>query len=331
MGSSRIRAGLSALVCSGAAMLALTGVAQASTYTNPTPITIESAETNDAASPYPSSINVQGLEGTVAISPGLTVTLHGLTHGWPEDIDILLVSPDPAGRGILMSDTCGTSAFPIVNQTFTFVENAASQLPAAGPCSTGTYLPTDRVPADAFPAPAPSPPSLGIGPGSAISGKNPNGVWSLYVMDDITSFGGTIAGGWTLSFTAGMGTRCASGFAPTITGTAGDDVIEGTPQTDIIAGYGGNDTIRGGGLEDYICGGAGKDSISGGAGSDGLSGEAGKDKLKGGAGSDTLKGGPGKDKLKGQGAIDILNGQGGKDTCSGGGGSDRVRSCETEK
>jgi Ca2+-binding RTX toxin-like protein len=81
------------------------------------------------------------------------------------------------------------------------------------------------------------------------------------------------------------------GQTPTITGTAGDDVIFGTPQNDVIAGGSGFDVIRAGTGDDLICGGDGGDVLYGGRGNDQVSGEGGQDVLHGGPGFDKLEGG----------------------------------------
>ena len=66
------------------------------------------------------------------------------------------------------------------------------------------------------------------------------------------------------------------GFAVTIMGTPGDDVLVGTAGDDVIAGLDGNDTLSGGGGNDVLCGGPGNDRLRGGAGSDRLFGDAGQ-------------------------------------------------------
>src|SRR5207247_9492258 len=57
------------------------------TFSNPAPITIPSS---GSASPYPSSINVTGLTGTVL---KVTATLRQFGHSFPDDVDVLLVGP----------------------------------------------------------------------------------------------------------------------------------------------------------------------------------------------------------------------------------------------
>jgi extracellular elastinolytic metalloproteinase len=143
------------------------------------------------ASPYPSSVNVAGLTGAVS---KVTVDLAGMNHTFPGDIDILLVGPG-GQRMILMSDQGGTA--DLVNVNLTFDDAAPAGLPAA--IVSGTYRPTNIGTGDVFPAPAPAAPH-----GSALSvfnGTDPNGTWSLYVVDDAGIDAGSIAGGWTLNIT----------------------------------------------------------------------------------------------------------------------------------
>ncbi|WP_210505722.1 ExeM/NucH family extracellular endonuclease [Naasia sp. SYSU D00057] len=90
--------------------------------------------------------------------------------------------------------------------------------------------------------------------------------------------------------------RC-DGLAPTIVGTAGDDVLRGTNGRDVIVGLGGDDVITGGNGDDVICGGAGNDRLDGANGVDALLGGSGDDVLSGGNGADRLVGGAGTDVL----------------------------------
>ena len=55
-------------------------------FTNAAAITIVD---NASAVPFPSVINVTGMGGTVS---NVTVTLNNLNHGWPDDIDIILIN-----------------------------------------------------------------------------------------------------------------------------------------------------------------------------------------------------------------------------------------------
>ena len=119
----------------------------------------------------------------------------------------------------------------------------------------------------------------------------------------------------------------ASCATPTITGTAGNDVLSGTSGGDVIVTQSGNDQVDAGGGKDLICAGAGSDLVDGGPGGDTAIGGKGKDKLLGGDGGDLLKGKAGKDKLRGQRGNDTLDGGKKKDNCKGGKGNDTLIKC----
>lgn len=163
--------------------------AQTVTFSNTAAITI-----NDAGpgSPYPSNIAVSGLTGNIV---NVTLTLNGYGHTFPNDVDLLLVSPN-GSQLVPMSDVGGTSAVTGLNVTF---QNGAAAVPAT--ITSGTFAPTNVTPGDVFPAPAPA----GT-PGTDFTVFNgpaaaQNGNWSLYVVDDATLDTGAITGGWTLNIT----------------------------------------------------------------------------------------------------------------------------------
>jgi uncharacterized repeat protein (TIGR01451 family) len=114
---------------------------------------------------------------------------------------------------------------------------------------------------------------------------------------------------------------------PTITGTAGDDVLVGTAAGDVIVSYGGNDRIFSGGGKDLVCAGKGRDLVVGGPGGDTLIGGGGADTLKGKGGGDLLKGKNGRDRLRGNAGNDVLIGGKKRDNCKGGAGRDILKSC----
>jgi uncharacterized repeat protein (TIGR01451 family) len=119
----------------------------------------------------------------------------------------------------------------------------------------------------------------------------------------------------------------ASCATPTISGTAGDDVITGTNRAEVIRAFAGNDQVFGGGGKDLICADLGADFVSGGAKGDTVIGGGGPDRLKGNSGGDTLKGKKGRDRLRGNPGSDFLNGGAGRDSCKGGAGQDTLRRC----
>ncbi len=145
------------------------------------------------ATPYPSTIAVSGLVGKIS---RVRVTLKGLTHAFPADVDVLLVAP--TGQSVkILADTGGNAA-PASPVTITFDDTAAELVPPAGPLTSGIFRPTDFAPADAFPAPAPGGPAATSL--SALNGIDPNGTWSLFVVDDLAGDAGAISGGWSLDF-----------------------------------------------------------------------------------------------------------------------------------
>jgi subtilisin-like proprotein convertase family protein len=157
---------------------------------------------NGPADPYPSIIDVNGVTGIVR---HVTVTLRGITHRYPDDLDILLVAPDGT-TSILMSD-CGGS-HSISNVTITIDDLAADSIPDFDQILPGTYQPTDHQSGDVFPSPEFDTADLFLTPApggpypatlSVFNGLNANGTWSLFVLDDFTSDAGQIQG-WDISF-----------------------------------------------------------------------------------------------------------------------------------
>ena len=164
------------------------------TFTNTTAISILD---NSSGSPYPSSVTVAGMSGTIS---KVIVKLNGLQHTYPDDIDILLVGPG-GEKVMLMSDAGGST--DVVNVNLTFDSAALTALPDSNQISSGTYHPTNYVgkdgTTDPFSAPAPAGPfgaSL-----SAFNTTSPNGSWNLFVKDDAALDVGSFANGWELIIT----------------------------------------------------------------------------------------------------------------------------------
>lgn len=165
------------------------------TFSNPASITIADSGTPPTkASTYPSSIVVSGFSGQVIGK--LTVTLFGFGHMFPSDVDILLVGPTGQSL-VLLSDVGGTTS--VSGLQLTLDDAAASNLPAAGPLVSGTFRPTNTVADDTFPAPASAPSSETSL--TAFDGTDPDGTWSLYVVDDTPGGSGVLSGGWSLAIT----------------------------------------------------------------------------------------------------------------------------------
>ena len=80
------------------------------TFANSTSSAIPGMGTSGLASPHLSTINVSGLMGTVTKA---TVTIDGYSHGFPDDVDVLLVGPT-SSTVVLMSDVGGTNAVNVI-------------------------------------------------------------------------------------------------------------------------------------------------------------------------------------------------------------------------
>jgi uncharacterized protein YgiM (DUF1202 family)/subtilisin-like proprotein convertase family protein len=215
-------------------------LAQVGTFTNGTAISLVN---NTPTSPYPSTISVSGLPGSIT---DVDVTLFTVNHSRPDDLDVLLVGP--GGQSVIvMSDSCGN-----VNPngvSYTFSDQAASPLedtdPGVNCTTTGTYqphnYPGNAPEPDTFAGPAPAGPY-----GAALSdfnGTNANGTWSLYVVDDIpTGFQGAINGGWGLTITT-AGSKSAAGGSTAYVPTAADHARAQAPLCSLIGG-GTNSIVR---------------------------------------------------------------------------------------
>ncbi len=172
---------------------------------------------NTSATPYPSVINVSGVGGQVS---RVTVTLTNLSHTWPNDIDVLLVSPTtpdaPTGRKSYLMTKCGSS-YTVNNVSLTFDDMAATALPRFSPLVSGTNRPTSYHPAiPPFPSASTPPPPYSTNL-SVFNGINPNGNWSLYVIDDAMGNVGVISNGWVLNLTTAGAVLSAADVGLTMT------------------------------------------------------------------------------------------------------------------
>lgn len=181
--------------CSAAALLLAAGSASATVFCNPIPILVPGGVgTSGPASPYPTSILVGGQQTSLS---SVKVLLHGFTHTFPGDLDVLLVAPN-GGSVLLMSDA--GAQFDVIGVELV-IQDGAPSLPEFAQIVSGTFAPTNYgALADPFNAPAPAAP-YGSTLGS-LNGINPNGVWQLFVMDDAGQDIGAFDGGWCLEIEA---------------------------------------------------------------------------------------------------------------------------------
>ena len=112
----------------------------------------------------------------------------------------MLFRSSPSGVTVFLMSDAGTG-IGISGINVTFDDAAPTSLPDANLLASGAYRPTNHPGSpDTFAAPAPAGPY-----GSFLAlliGSDPNGVWSLYVNDDVGGDTGAISGGWALNIDA---------------------------------------------------------------------------------------------------------------------------------
>ncbi len=147
---------------------------------------------------YPSTIAVSNLLGTVVKA---AVTLSNVTHVFPDDLDILLVSPagDPV---MLMSD--GGEGSSISSKNITFTVDATNTVPD-GPGIIVSPVRASNYGTLFDPFFPPAPPGPFATTLAAVGGRNPNGNWRLFVVDDEQPDDGRIDG-WSLTLWTYTGT-----------------------------------------------------------------------------------------------------------------------------
>lgn len=170
--------------------LGLTGPPATTTFSNTASISIPNSGT---ASPYPSNITVSGIGSVTKV----TATLTGLTHTWPDDLDVLLVGP--GGQSAMLMSAAGGSA-NVNGVNLTFDATAASLLPGNTQITAGTYQPSHYNTAVSLASPAPAGPYGALL--SVFNGIAANGTWKLFVNDHDNGDSGSVSGGWSVSVTA---------------------------------------------------------------------------------------------------------------------------------
>lgn len=174
-------------------------------YCNTNSITVPESGTSGTAFQYPSRITVSGMGGKIS---HMVVELKNVTHTAAQDMDFLLVGPGGQNL-VILADAGGATT----NVSLNIDDAAATQLAAGGAWgasgSTVNTRPVNYTTGDTFPSPAPAGPYNEPAPAGApaatltsvFNNTSPNGVWSLYIIDDAGGDSGTIAGGWCLNFT----------------------------------------------------------------------------------------------------------------------------------
>ncbi|MDQ6777331.1 MAG: Ig-like domain repeat protein, partial [Actinomycetota bacterium] len=223
--------------------------AQAQVFSNPASITLNDPnsqmgighDNTATATPYPSTIPVSGLTGTIS---SISLTLSNVSYSYSQDLSVLLVSP--GGQTFVPIADVGPNGPPgnaASNATLTISDSGTtatqfapfSTLSTIKPIACGGFNQT-------WPAPAPGgpygnqPPPVNSTPdcnfqtlASTFNGALPNGNWSLYVITTSGGDGtGAIAGGWSLNIStasvAATTTSLASNNNPSFTSGAGSSV-----------------------------------------------------------------------------------------------------------
>lgn len=183
------------------------------------------------ADPYPSAIEVEGLEGTIT---DLNVTLNGFQHVFPQDVEILLVGPSRELHVLLLDQLGGEE--PVSGLKVTFDDEAPPIDEAATTPEDGSSLTIGPSFVDQFGfrdknARAPSPPhDVTL---SVFDRHDPNGTWELYVRDPSEGAFGAITEGWTLDFLLDdQGSASATGGQGE---AGGSEQPTGSPDTNVFA------------------------------------------------------------------------------------------------
>lgn len=131
------------------------------------------------------------------------VTLQSLSHEFPPVLDVLLQAPN-GRRAIIMADAGGNQiGVDVTNITLTLDDQAAASLPQFSRLGAGRFKPTnnDNGPDDFFPPPAPAGTTDNVRL-ATFTGINPNGIWRLFVNDELDGFTGSFGAGWSLTIKA---------------------------------------------------------------------------------------------------------------------------------
>jgi len=182
-------------------MLLLIGMPAFGQYslTNSTVIKInnDTVSGGEAANGYPSTLTVP--TNAAGNLEKVTVTLNGFTHGYPNDVVLLLVAPNGYALPLMGNDGGGVA---VANLTLTFDDvGSAATLSTSAAITNGTYKTGDNAAygtTTPFPSPAPTANKSSLASFAGLVPTNYIGTWSLYVLDDSQPNTGTIVS-WSLN------------------------------------------------------------------------------------------------------------------------------------
>jgi len=191
-------------------------------YFGSTPYQTEAQEYPTSPPGFPTTIAVGPPAGAASVpgliaSGGVGATLSGFGHGFPSDLDILLVhralNPS-ATKAVLLMSHAGDGN-PVNNLTLTFTNAQAGILPIPGgpgsQLSSGTFSPAQYGGFPTFPGLSSIPYPANPTDLTAFDGMDPNGYWDLYVLDDTYPTGGQLNNGWFLTLSTGPGATWSQG------------------------------------------------------------------------------------------------------------------------
>ncbi|MEZ5744431.1 MAG: calcium-binding protein [Sphingomonadaceae bacterium] len=251
------------------------------TYTNSTGITISDLTTSSQ------TLSVYGTHGTIT---ALEFGIGGLSHTFPDDLDMLLVAPNGSNNLVFWSDAGGGADVSAVDLV---ISDGNAAVPDAAPITAGTYGPgayvgNDGAEDDATFGSATGGVNFAATDGSStfaseFNGLAANGTWTYYLRDDAGGDTGSL-GSWSLTVSTssnaaelvGIGVADTITVSTTASGTGAwnfnGNIVEFTGVTDgfTIDGGLGADTITGGQDDDTIRGGPGADILDGGGGNNTL-------------------------------------------------------------
>ena len=159
--------------------------------------------------------NATGTTSVIAVAvtgtslTSITVNIPNISHTWYDDLDIMLISP--TGQRIILMSDCGGDNTGNGNRNYTFIQGGTVLNNNAAPTASGNVSPTQYVAEAAWPDGAPTITAI-----NEFTG-NPNGNWTLRVLDDLGGDTGCLIGGWSITIVATTPTTtpsCASTPTP---------------------------------------------------------------------------------------------------------------------
>ena len=250
----------------------------------------------DGGTATTSTITIAGVAGLISdldLQTFITHTLNG---------DLIIQLTSPSGTTITLVNRTGAPTSP-------GDINANGFLGTVWDDDAGFVLPDGFAFAGNASAPGLTPEELL----AAFDGEDPNGTWTLTVIDADQDFFTPVGVGTLDSWSLTIDTVVPDmpDGADTLYGGDAGDVIYGDDGDDAMAtALGGGDTLYGGAAGDTLYGESNSDTLYGDAGADTLYGGSQNDTLYGGTEADTAYGGKGDDTVYGDAATDTLYGDG---------------------